>query len=59
MNGLNIGEVLWQLFNIGFLVLIVVLFVSLFRSNKNRREQLDRIEKKINDFETQIKKGYD
>lgn len=51
MNGLNIGEVLWQLFNIGFLVLIVVLFVSLFRSNKNRREELDRIEKKINDFE--------
>ncbi len=61
MNDLQMGEVLWQLLNfgllVGFLIVIVVLIVSLFRFNKNRKEQLERIAKKINYIEEKIKKG--
>lgn len=59
MTGFNIGDALWQLFNIGFFVLIIVLIVSIFRSNKSRRNQLDRIEKKIDSVNEQLKKGDD
>ncbi|OKL36863.1 DUF4083 domain-containing protein [Domibacillus mangrovi] len=59
MSNFNIGDALFQLFFLGFLALIIVLIVSFFRSNKNRRSQLDRIEKKIDDMNEQRKKGID
>ena len=56
LSGFNLGDALFQLFNLAFIVLIIVLIVSFFRSKKNRRNQLEKIEKKIIDIETQIKK---
>ena len=59
MNDLQMGEVLWQLLNfgllVGFLIVIVVLIVSLFRFNKNRKEQLENCEK-INYIEEKLRK---
>lgn len=53
------GEVLWQLLNfvllIGLFVLIIVLIISLVRFCKKRKEQIERMEKKINFIEEKIK----
>ena len=57
MGGFNLGDALFQLVNIGFIVLIIIVIVSFFRSTKSRRNQLDRIEKKIDDMNEQMKKG--
>ena len=51
----NSGDVLFQLFLLAFIVLIIVLIVSFFRSNKKRKDQLNRIEKKIDDMNQGIK----
>ena len=55
LSGLNSGDVLFQLFLLAFIVLIIVLIVSFFRSNKKRKDQLNRIEKKIDDMNQGIK----
>lgn len=55
-SSFRVGDALAQLFFIGFLVLMFVLIFSFFRSNKNRRIQLNRIEKKMDDLKEQIKK---
>lgn len=44
---MGLFTILWQLFNVGILVLVVFLIVSLFRSNSNRARQLERMEDKI------------
>ena len=54
LSGFNLGDALFQLFSLAFIVLIIVLIVSLFRSSKKRKNQLDRIEKKIDDMNQQI-----
>ncbi|WP_042337739.1 hypothetical protein [Bacillus andreraoultii] len=59
MSSFTVGDALYQLFYLIFLVLIIVLIVLFIRSNKKRRNQLDRIEKKINDLEEQIKISLD
>lgn len=59
MSGLNWGDILFQLLNIAFLVLIVVLIVSFLRSNKRRRNQLDRLEQKMDEIQEQLNKGKD
>lgn len=56
MGGFNIGDALFQLFSIGFIVLIIILIVLFFRSFSKRRNQLDSIEKKIDAINEQIKK---
>ena len=56
LSGLNSGDVLFQLFSLAFIVLIIVLIVSFFRSNKKRNDQLNRIEKKIDDMNQRNKK---
>ena len=55
LSGLNSGDVLFQLFLLAFIVLIIVLIMSFFRSNKKRKDQLNRIEKKIDDMNQGIK----
>jgi cbb3-type cytochrome oxidase subunit 3 len=50
LSGFNLGDALYQLFSLAFIVLIIALIVSLFRNNKKRKNQLDRIEKKIDDM---------
>ena len=56
LSGLNSGDVLFQLFSLAFIGLIIVLIVSFFRSNKKRKDQLNRIEKKMDDMNQRIKK---
>lgn len=56
VSGFNLGDVLFQLFSIAFIVLIIVLIVSFFRSNKKRNDQLNRIEKKMDDMNQRNKK---
>jgi cbb3-type cytochrome oxidase subunit 3 len=58
LSGFNLGDALFQLFSLAFIVLIIALIVSLFRSNKKRKNQFDRIEKKIDDINQRITKGY-
>ena len=57
LSGLNSRDVLFQLFLLAFIVLIIVLIVSFFRSNKKRKDQLNRIEKKIDDMNQRNQKG--
>lgn len=56
LSGLNSGDVLFQLFLLAFIGLIIALIVSFFRSNKKRKDQLNRIEKKMDDMNQLIKK---
>ena len=55
LSSFNLGDALFQLFFLVFIVLIISLIVSLFRSNKQRKTQLNRIEKKIDDIKKQLK----
>ncbi|MBD8070022.1 DUF4083 domain-containing protein [Bacillus sp. PS06] len=47
---------MYQLIVWGFLILLIVLIVTSVRLNKGRRNQLDRIEKKLDDVNEQLKK---
>ncbi|MFZ0446696.1 MAG: hypothetical protein WAM95_19095 [Bacillus sp. (in: firmicutes)] len=49
----NFGDILFTLFSLGFTILIIALIVSLIRTNNKRKQQLDRIEKKIEDLDQQ------
>jgi large-conductance mechanosensitive channel len=54
-SSINIGDIIFQLVDFGFLALIIILIVSYFRTNKKRRNQLDRIEEKLNLLTEEIK----
>ena len=56
LSGFNLGDALFQLISFAFIVLIIVLIMSFFRYNKKRNDQLNRIEKKIDDMNQGIKK---
>lgn len=47
-SSINVGDIIFQLVNFGFLALAIIIVVSFFRSNKKRRNQLNRIEEKLN-----------
>jgi len=49
-SGINMGDVLVILFLIGFFIIIAFIVVWLFRSNNKRKNQLDRVEQKIDDL---------
>jgi len=55
LGSFTLGDALFQLFSLAFIVLFIALIVSFFRSNKKRINQLDRIEKKIDDINQRIK----
>ena len=57
LSSFNLGDALFQLFSFAFIVLIIALIVSLFRSNKKRKNQLDRIENKIDDMNQRTKES--
>ncbi|MGM0845556.1 MAG: DUF4083 domain-containing protein [Bacillota bacterium] len=59
MGGYNIGDILYQLFSFGFVILFIVLIVFLFRSFSKRRKQLNNIERKVDLLNDQVKKGND
>lgn len=47
-SSINVGDIIFQLVNFGFLASAIIIVVSFFRSNKKRRNQLNRIEEKLN-----------
>lgn len=46
-NSFNLGDILFTVVSIGFLILLVVLVVLLIRASNNRKKRLDRIEEKL------------
>ncbi|MYL56268.1 DUF4083 domain-containing protein [Virgibacillus halodenitrificans] len=59
MGGFHIGDALFQLFFLAFIVLIIFLIVSFFRANSSRTNQLNRIEKKIDEVSHRMKNDND
>lgn len=57
MSSFNAGDMLFQLFFLGFLVWIISLIVSFFRSRKKQKIQMDLMEKKIDSLTEQLKKS--
>jgi large-conductance mechanosensitive channel len=55
-SSINVGDIIFQLVNLGFLALFIFLIVSYSRSNKKRRNQLNRIEEKLNYLTDELKK---
>ena len=55
---LNTGDILFQLFSIIILASIIIMIISLFRSRKQRREQLNRMEKRIEELSEELKRKY-
>ena len=53
---LNTGDILFQLFSIIILGSIIILIISLFRFRKQRSEQLNRMEKRIEELSEEIKR---
>ncbi|WP_455661005.1 DUF4083 domain-containing protein [Pradoshia sp.] len=53
---MNTGDILFQLFAIIFMVIIAAVIISIFRSRKQRREQFDRMEKKIDGLSKELKR---
>ncbi|MGM9923540.1 MAG: DUF4083 domain-containing protein [Bacillus sp. (in: firmicutes)] len=57
MDGLNVGDVIVQLFAFGFLILAVMVIILLVRSTgKGRRNRLDELEKRVEQLEQQLKR---
>jgi uncharacterized protein YoxC len=56
LSGFNLGDALFRLIALAFIVLIIVLIMSFFRYNKKRNDQLNRIEQKMDDMNQGIKK---
>ncbi len=54
-RSINIGDIVATLFSLGFVVLVIFLIIQLFRTNNKRKQQLDRIEKKIDELNKQSK----
>ena len=50
---INFEDILFTLFSLGFTILIIALIVLLIRTNNKRKQQLDRIEKKIDNLNQQ------
>lgn len=49
-------DALAQLLSLGFIVLIIVLIVLILHSNNRRKNQLNRIEEKIDNLNQQVKR---
>jgi len=52
-SNINFEDILFTFFSLGFIMLIIALIVSLMRTNNKRKQQLDRIEKKIDNLNQQ------
>lgn len=44
---MNTGDVIFQILTLGIPIAVLVLIIGLFISNRNRKNQLKRIEEKI------------
>jgi large-conductance mechanosensitive channel len=55
-SAINVGDIIFQLIYFIFLALLIILIVSYFRTKKKRKNQLDKIEEKLNILTEDIKK---
>ncbi len=53
----NIGDIIFQLISILVVIFFITMIVSFFRSSKKRKEQLDRIESKLDKLSGQSTKN--
>ncbi len=58
MSSFNLGDAIYQLISFIILILIIVFLVRLFRTFSKRRNQLDRIEKKVDALDEKIKQDH-
>ncbi|CAM3788049.1 DUF4083 domain-containing protein [Alkalicoccus chagannorensis] len=56
MEGIELGPALMQVFAAGLVIIAVLLMVTMIRALKKRQEQLDRLEKKIEALDEELKK---
>ncbi|WP_235179268.1 DUF4083 domain-containing protein [Bacillus cihuensis] len=45
--GINIGDIIFQLFALGVPIFFIIILLLFWRSSKKKREQLNRIEEKL------------
>ncbi|WP_417899831.1 DUF4083 domain-containing protein [Bacillus haimaensis] len=57
MGAFNLGDDLFQLFSLGFLVLLVFLVAFVFRSIKQRTIQMNRVEENVEKLSEEVKRG--
>ncbi|MCA1322190.1 DUF4083 domain-containing protein [Bacillus tianshenii] len=57
MGAFNLGDALFQLFGLGFLVLFVLFVAFVFRSIKQRTIQLNRLEEKVEKLSSEGERG--
>jgi hypothetical protein len=48
---INVGDIIFQLFSLAVPLFLVFVLIQLWRSSKKRKEQLERIEEKLNQLE--------
>lgn len=50
-TGVNVGDIIFQLFAIGVPVFFIVILYLFWRSLKKKKDQLDRIEEKLDSLQ--------
>lgn len=50
-SGLNAGDIIFQLFALGIPIIFIAAILSLWRTSKKRKQQLDRIEAKLDSIQ--------
>ena len=46
-TGVNIGDLIFQLFSLAIPIILIVIFFLFWRASKQKKEQLNRIEEKL------------
>jgi len=54
-TGLNIGDIIFQLFSLAIPIILIVIFFSFWRASKQKKEQLNRIEEKLGKISKNVK----
>lgn len=52
--GLNLGDIIFQLLALGVPIFFIILLLSFWRNSKKKKEQLNRIEEKLNSIQKRI-----
>jgi hypothetical protein len=50
-TGVNIGDIIFQLFALGIPICFIAIILLFWRSLKKKKEQLDRIEEKLDSMQ--------
>lgn len=53
-TGLNVGDIIFQLFTLGVPIFFIVIILLFWRSLRRKKEQLNRIEDKLNSLEKKV-----